>query len=117
MRVLVCGGRNFSDKKWMYDTLDKHLIASLVHGGAHGADSLAGLYAFERNIPVEVFPADWSKFGKRAGTLRNVQMANTKPDLVIAFTGGSGTKHMIQTARFLKIPVDIHWVKPDNYII
>lgn len=104
MRVLVCGGRDFNDVEFIHRTLDAlsrlREFDVMIHGAAPGADSLAGAWAKHHNMPVEVYPADWQKYGKRAGPIRNAQMLREgKPDVVIAFPGGRGTAHMTMLAR------------------
>lgn len=110
MRILVCGGRNFSNKERLEYILSHtiwwEIITCLIHGGAKGADSLAGEWAERIGIKVEVYPADWDKFGKAAGGIRNQQMLDEgDPDLVIAFPGGSGTADMIRRSRKAGIEV------------
>lgn len=65
MKVLVCGGRNFVDKDFLFRVLDghKHEITSLISGGAFGTDTLAVEWAKERKIPYAVFCANWEKSG------------------------------------------------------
>lgn len=116
-RILVCGGRDFSNGKflfWFMDNLceergwtsDKFSNGipmpdvDLIHGGARGADSLAGEWAKLAFITPEVYKADWKRYGKRAGPIRNAQMlAEGKPDIVVAFPGGTGTAHMVKIAK------------------
>jgi hypothetical protein len=110
MRVLVTGGRDFSDRLLVERTLNSiHLnqeITVLIHGAARGADELAGTWAYENHIIESVFPANWSKYGKSAGPIRNKQMLlEGMPDLVVAFPGGRGTANMVQQARNAGIPV------------
>jgi len=104
MRVLVCGGRSFTDQALLEDTLDRlHLargFAVLIEGDAVGADRLAGAWAETRGIAHLVFKADWDGLGSKAGPIRNQQMLTEgKPDLVVAFPGRRGTAHMIGLAR------------------
>jgi hypothetical protein len=105
MKVLVCGGRDFYDREKIFKALDalqesRVKITELCHGGAKGADSIAGEYAQEKNIPCKVFPAQWKMYGNSAGSVRNVQMLNIfNPDLVISFQGGKGTAHMVKISR------------------
>lgn len=125
MRVLVCGGRDFEDYKFLshYLTkkLDEYYVWSpdpephgswgwdlfLIHGAARGADLLAEKWAQLNYIPYQEYPADWAQYGKRAGYLRNVQMLEEgKPDLVIAFPGGAGTNMMINLAKNAGVPVE-----------
>jgi len=103
MRVLVCGGRDFFDADLLYSGLrqlsEGDTITEIAHGGAKGADSLAGRYATAHNIPCIVFPADWGKHGKSAGPIRNTDMLHRfDPDVVLACPGGKGTKHMVDLA-------------------
>jgi hypothetical protein len=102
LRILVCGGRDYDNVDKVYEVLDEFPTEELliIHGGARGADSLAGVWAFERGVQVTRYPADWEKYGKRAGYVRNQQMLDEgKPDLVIAFPGGRGTAMMIDIAE------------------
>lgn len=101
MKVLVCGGRDFNDYKLVCNTLGLYVISEIIHGCAAGADSLAGDYACEMEIPATVYRADWKQHGKSAGPKRNRQMLDENPDveLVIAFAGGVGTKNMIDYAK------------------
>jgi hypothetical protein len=104
MRVLVCGGRDYADYETLSATLEnghaRERISLIVHGGAKGADCLAGVWAFRRGVKCEVFPADWDKDGRAAGPIRNIRMLReSKPDIVLAFPGGKGTAHMISIAR------------------
>lgn len=110
MRVLVCGGRDYSNRDVVFLKLDsthrnRH-ITLLIHGDARGADRLADQWAILRGVQVGRFPANWNKHGKGAGALRNQAMADLKPDLVIAFPGGVGTEDMVQRAMSAGIPVE-----------
>lgn len=104
MRVLVCGGRDFSDCKLVFDTLDQlaksEVVDCIIEGDARGADRIAGAWAKRRRVDLRLFPADWTKYGKAAGPIRNQKMLDTgRPDLCIAFPGGSGTADMVRRAR------------------
>src|ERR1700677_825377 len=99
IKVLVCGGRDFLDKQFVFKSLDAvHAeipIAVLVHGNARGADTIGKEWAEAHpEIIIKCYPADWAKHGKAAGFIRNAQMLTESPDLVVAFPGGNGTKHM-----------------------
>lgn len=101
MKILVCGGRNYSNMNFLTATLDGFgNICEIVEGGASGADSLANVYAKMKGIPVNQYKADWKKHGRAAGPIRNKQMLEEgKPDIVVAFDGGKGTANMITQAR------------------
>jgi hypothetical protein len=108
MKVLVCGGRFYLDYKKVKQVLDAahkaEPIKMLIHGGARGADTMAGVWAEETGVQIWVFEAEWGKYGKRAGYLRNKKMLDTsKPDLVIAFPGGRGTEMMVDIAQKARV--------------
>ena len=103
-RVLVCGGRDFTDWRGMYAALsalhDKHGFSAIIEGGARGADAGGRSFGEQNSIPVLTYPADWKKHGKAAGYIRNRKMLDEgKPDLVVAFPGGKGTAMMIRIAE------------------
>lgn len=114
MRVLVCGSRHFEDSRLLYDALDEIKwqkgITTIISGGARGADTLAERYAENENLEMEVYPANWEKFGKSAGPIRNGEMLiHGKPDLVVAFLAKNnrGTKNMIEQAEKAGVPVHV----------
>ena len=107
-RVFVAGGRDFGDYSLLATSLDRILEPyqgiEIVSGHAKNADQLGEQYAREHDLPCAVFPAEWTRFGKRAGFLRNAQMleyALKASPLVIAFWDGRshGTEDMIKKAR------------------
>ncbi len=113
-RVLVCGGRDYTDiitggeiVREALSTLflnppEKRDVV-LITGCAKGADRIPILlYEGEEDEwgGLLKFPADWEKHGKSAGPIRNQQMLKEgKPNLVIAFPGGKGTAHMVSIAK------------------
>jgi hypothetical protein len=114
MKVLVCGGRNFDDWPFIVYVLDRvharHPITTLIEGGATGADQFARRWAITRGIEVATYPPDPDRYGHRAGPVRNTQMLReARPQLVVAFRGGSGTAHMITIAKAALVPVLKTW--------
>ena len=107
MKVIVCGGREYSDKEHVYRVLDEISPTFLVEGGALGADRLARMWANERRVDFKTIEARWREFGASAGPRRNQQMAQEGADLLIAFPGGVGTADMIRKAKKHGIPVRI----------
>ena len=105
LKAIVCGGRDYADYELVRAVLDALNIGILVHGAARGADSLAARAATELGITQIACPADWQTHGRRAGMLRNLEMLEHKPDLVIAFPGGRGTAHMASVAERAGIAV------------
>ena len=108
-KLIVAGGRDYED----YMTLQLVLLGlveslpgdhevSIVSGMARGADRLGALFAEEYHVPLFKFPADWEAHGKRAGFIRNNEMAQASDGLVAFWDKKSrGTAHMIATMQKL----------------
>lgn len=118
MKVLICGSRDWPSITPIHDRV-RDLIAErgpfeVIHGGARGADSMAGLVAEWCRLPCTALNADWDRYGKRAGIIRNLQMLDLEPDLVLAFrvNGSRGTTHMIEAAKKAGVPVEV--ISPDD---
>ena len=119
MRLLVCGGRDFEDQARLNRVLAelhlRHNITCIIHGGARGADMLAGTWAICSHIQYEVYHADWKRYGRAAGHMRNTEMlVRGRPDAVLAFPGGRGTANMVAQAkragiRVWKVQADGKW--------
>lgn len=109
MRVIVCGGRRYKNKRVVWDALDrvheKHAIDFLVQGAADGADYLAWQWAKERGVPCGSYAADWRGEGRAAGPMRNQRMIDDGADGVVAFPGDTGTADLVTRARHAGIPV------------
>lgn len=114
---LVVGSRGFTDYDYFSKKLDyllqNHAKAVIVSGGAKGADSLAERYAREKGFKLKVFPAQWDKYGKSAGYIRNKEMheylSKQKHRGVAAFWDGKskGTKQSFQLAEEYDNPLKI----------
>ena len=103
-RILVCGGRDYSDARRMRKILDlmerRFGPLEIGEGGALGADAGARWYAAERGWSCRTFSADWTRYGASAGPIRNATMLREfEPDYVLAFPGGRGTGDMVTKAR------------------
>ena len=120
LRVLICGSRDWTDKRRIGRYLDELLEAEgleppqliVIHGACKGADHHAGMEAKGRGCQVLEFPANWAKFGLSAGPKRNQQMLTEgKPERVVAFhpdvEKSKGTKDMVARAKFYCLPVEI----------
>jgi ABC-type Fe3+-hydroxamate transport system substrate-binding protein len=116
MRLLVCGSRTYSDRATVYDKLDELKPDLIIHGGAKGADSLAGDWAAYNDVPQRIFLPDWELYGKSAGIRRNNQMLDTKPDLVLAFWDGAskGTAHTIEQAKKRGLQTEVVRHEPEG---
>lgn len=106
IRIIVCGGRDYANR----DLVTRILMgitegAILVHGDAPGADTLADEVWHSWGRDTERHPANWAKYGKPAGPMRNREMASLGAYFVLAFPGGRGAADMIAAAREAGIPV------------
>ena len=114
-KVIIAGSRGFSNYKLLKEKCNEYLREKrkeyniiIISGGARGADTLGEKYAQDEGFSLEVFPANWNKFGKSAGFIRNEQMAEVA-DALIAFWDGKshGTKHMIEIMKNKKLLVRV----------
>jgi predicted Rossmann fold nucleotide-binding protein DprA/Smf involved in DNA uptake len=105
--VIIAGSRDFNDYELLKTKCNQYLEEKrktyeivIVSGHARGADKFGEQYAAEEGFQLEIYKADWDKYGKRAGYRRNEQMAEVG-DAVIAFWDGEskGTKHMIDIMK------------------
>lgn len=126
LRVIVTGGRHYSDRRAVEAELGKLPAGSvIVHGDARGADRLAAMASRRLGLIGEPHRADWDgpcrsdecRPGHRhtrpsgtswcpmAGHYRNQEMADTGADLCIAFPGGRGTADMVRRAAAAGIEI------------
>jgi len=117
MRILCCGDRNWSSYEIIRRELEKFpKDTEIIQGCANGADKMSANIAKSLGLKLisskdnndiinnPGFPADWNKYGRAAGPIRNKQMLDEgKPDLVLAFhsniENSRGTKNMIEQAK------------------
>ena len=106
IRVAIVGSRQFRGTVAAGRFIDRCLARcgldqiEIVSGCALGADRYGAGYAKQRNLPCREFPADWKQNGRRAGYLRNQEMANYVTHVIAFWDGKSpGTAHMIQLAQ------------------
>ncbi|ALF00932.1 hypothetical protein SEA_SERENITY_65 [Mycobacterium phage Serenity] len=116
-RVLITGSRVWKDRSLVWHALGIELQRSpngltVVHGGARGADDIADRWAWGMkqegwHVLPELHRADWDRYGKRAGILRNIEMVKAGADICLAFPLGvsRGTRHCMAAAEKAGIPV------------
>lgn len=117
MRVLVTGSRDWVDRDFIWDVLNKTFTEAgntLVHGDCPtGADHFADEWAkCQPDIVIEKYPADWKKYGRSAGPRRNKQMVDLGADLCLAFIknnsrGASGTTKLAEAAGIKVIRYEV----------
>jgi hypothetical protein len=110
MKLLVTGGRNFTDRVLLDSVLDqlhaKHVFTHVIHGAATGADMLADEWCNTSGVQPVACRALWDYYraqdpakARGAGPIRNHAMLALAPDLVVVFPGGTGTLHMASIAE------------------
>ena len=106
MRLIIAGGRTFTDLDMMTEKLDALINLDvgeklvIISGTARGADHTGERYAALRGYEVERYPAEWALYGRSAGYRRNEQMANTGTHCAVFWDGQSrGSKNMIDLAQ------------------
>lgn len=123
-RLIIAGSREFNDysllksKVLEYIGIENNDI-TIVSGTARGADQLGERFALENNLNLVKMPANWNLYGKRAGYLRNNDMATfaaKENGVLIAFWDGKskGTKHMIDLAYRHKLTVYVVYFKKEQ---
>ena len=122
-KVIIAGTRTFNDYEMLEDTCDRLLVnkrqthkVCIVSGTANGADKLGERYARKRGMGILFFKPDWDREGRRAGIVRNCEMARNADGLIAFWDGKSrGTAHMIGEARRLGLSVRVVDINPQNY--
>ena len=112
-KVLVTGDRTWEAKDIILKVLRDLKPKLVIQGGAHGADTLARMCAALLKIPSKEYMANWTKYGRAAGPLRNREMIDKeKPELVLAFhdnlAKSKGTKNMVMLANNRGVPVYLY---------
>lgn len=121
MKVLICGDRHWSDRgaicSWLCE-LKNRGYDTVIEGEQRGADIIAREEADNMGITIKKFPAKWNRYGIAAGPIRNRQMLDEKPDLVLAFHNdivhSKGTADTIKEAQKRGIQVII--IRANNEI-
>lgn len=123
MKIIVAGSRSFNDYRLLevvlnvciFFTKETIIISGSCESGVltftrsdgtkvYGADGLGERYGKEKGIPVEYFPADWNKYGKSAGPIRNEEMAKYADGCIVFWDGKSkGSADMIKKAKKNKL--------------
>lgn len=110
--VIVTGDRNWADYALVCENLNRFTVGEVHHGGARGADRCAERWAIAWGIPHFQHNADWARYGRAAGPLRNIEMHEmANADLVVAFKNNfganphGGTEHMVSLAWDSDTPV------------
>ena len=113
VKTIIAGSRAITDPAVVDDAISASSfdITEVVSGTAPGVDSLAEQWAAQNGIPVARFPADWNRYGRRAGPIRNSDMAAYGEALIAVWDGRSkGTRDMIRLARRRGLKVFVYLI-------
>lgn len=114
MKIIIAGSRQLDNAADILPIIAEKLegsllieeITEIVSGKAKGIDTIGEMYAEYNSIPVKEFPADWTKYGRAAGPIRNREMALYGDIALVIWDGISpGSKNMINTMKSLNKPV------------
>lgn len=121
MRIVVAGGRDFNNTdlvEYAFKQIGIGPNDTVVHGACRGADLLCATIAKLYGAKTEAHPADWKRYGKSAGPVRNREMLQSGVDMLIAFPGGRGTFNAVMTAKSLDVPIwdlrEMKWYSASN---
>lgn len=127
LRIIIAGGRDFDDWNLLKNVINNYLKVTnpsykapvIISGCAKGADKLGEHFAEYFDFDLKRFPANWEKYGKSAGMIRNTEMAkyamaDESHGVLFAFWNGrsKGTKHMIDIAD--RFGLEVHVIRYDE---
>lgn len=116
-RVIIAGSRTLDDVALVRRAVEASgfTVTSVISGGARGVDACGKAWAADNGIPVEQMHAEWNRYGRAAGPIRNRQMAEQADALIAVWDGESrGTRHMIEEARRRGLAVHVYRVPPES---
>jgi hypothetical protein len=119
VKVLVCGGRHYHNRDLVFTELDKlhtaKWIGLIINGGAGGADKLAREWARSNKIPIKTYIAEWDRYGRKAGPIRNqLMLDDAQPDIALAFPGNNGTADMVRRIKAKRPRVQLIEIRGSN---
>jgi len=112
--LAIVGSRYFTDYTFFCERLEHYIgkygkPTEIVSGAAKGADELAKHYAEEHEIPYRDFPADWKRYGLKAGPMRNNLIVDAAEEMIaFPLSGSKGTWDSIGKAKAKGIPVHVY---------
>lgn len=119
MKVIIAGSRELIEYSLVQKAVDNSgfEIKEIVSGGAKGIDELGELFAKKNRLNLKKFPAKWTKYGNKAGMVRNREMAEYADALIAIWNMKSkGTSNMISEAKSLGLKVYVYEVYPFELI-
>lgn len=121
MKLVIAGGRDFTNAEAMIEEINK-LEGTLLPVNGHGLELICGMargaditayHIFKAaGYPVHEYVPDWDRLGKAAGYIRNGEMADAADTAVIFWDGQSrGTRNMIEQMQRRNKPYHVIYYK------
>jgi len=112
MKVIIAGGRDFNNYDLLCQKVDKILSRQseieIVSGTAKGVDKFGERYATERGYSIKRFPANWGRYGKQGGMIRNEDMAEYSDALILFWNGKSkGSQYMLKIGNEIGLKIRV----------
>ncbi len=116
--IIIAGCRNYSNykeaKEFILSCISEYKKTdrlTILSGGCKGADLLGEHFAKEKGFSIKYYPADWKKFGKAAGPIRNKKMVEDCHGVICFWDGKSkGTASLLQFAQKAGKPIKIKYI-------
>ena len=104
--AIIAGSRGLTDYEKIEPLIDSYFNKEkpfvVICGCAKGIDSIGRQWADKHGIAVEEYPANWNKYGKSAGYIRNKQMGKVATEALIIWDGKSeGSFNMYEIMKDL----------------
>ena len=117
MKLIIAGSRTIKPTKKFIEFLIKHFDIKpnvIINGDAKGVDKSGESWAISKGIKVKTMKANWEKYGKLAGHIRNKRMAKYGDALLLIWDGNSkGSKNMKSLA--IENRLKIYEIRIKNY--
>ena len=105
----MVGSRTFRPRARVFSVIDGLPAGTIVvSGGARGPDRWAVERALENGMPIRVHPAQWDRYGRAAGFIRNALVVQDCDQLIAFWDGSSrGTADVVAKAQDAGKPVTV----------
>ena len=113
MKLIIAGSRSITSIEIIEEAIHnsgwRNEITEVVSGYANGVDKLGEMWAEKNSIPIRRFPANWKKYGRKAGSIRNKEMSEYGDKLIAIWDGNStGTIDMVKQMKIAEKLVYLH---------
>lgn len=120
MKTIIAGTRTHNKREDLHEAIKLASengihVDELVCGMGGAVDMASFHWAKDKGIPVKTTPAEWTKYGHAAGSIRNQKMAEYADALIAIWDSKSpGTKDMIERAKVMGLKIFVYKVRYDR---